>query len=76
MSDREKEINGRLREAREMVGLTQAPCGMELGMERSTLVNLEPNRAPVRCDLPYDSPASSLSQSNGWPRRPRGQPLL
>ena len=49
--DREQQICQRLREAREFLGITQQGCALQLGIQRSTLVNYENGRSPVRVGL-------------------------
>ncbi len=48
LSKRELEICERLRQARELCELNQAGCARQLGIERSTLLNYEQCRTPVR----------------------------
>jgi transcriptional regulator with XRE-family HTH domain len=51
LSEREKKICARLREARELLGYTQTRCAEDIGIERGTLVNYESGRSPVRASL-------------------------
>jgi transcriptional regulator with XRE-family HTH domain len=48
---REVEICQRLRAARERLGIAQGKCAQELGIERSTLVNYEIARTPLRLNI-------------------------
>jgi transcriptional regulator with XRE-family HTH domain len=48
LPSREMEICRRLREARELCQINQASCARQLGIERSTLLNYEQCRTPVR----------------------------
>ena len=48
---REVEICSRLREAREELELTQAACARQIGLERTTLLNYEHCRTPVRFEV-------------------------
>jgi len=48
---RELEICHRIRESRELLDLSQARCAREIGLERSTLTNLELGRTALRCDV-------------------------
>lgn len=52
LSRRDAEICQRLREAREKeLGITQAECAKQTGLERTTLVNYELGRTPVRYEV-------------------------
>ena len=74
LSDREKEINGRLHEARKLVGLSQLRVAEELGVQRCTPQNWELNRTPVRCDMALRFcrqliiSEQWLATGAGWPR--------
>lgn len=51
LSKREIDICRRLKNARERIGKTQEACAREVGIERTTLANLELGRAPVRYEV-------------------------
>jgi transcriptional regulator with XRE-family HTH domain len=51
LSKREIQICHRLRKLRERVGITQAHCAGRIGIERSTLVNYELGKTPLRYEI-------------------------
>lgn len=51
LSVRDRAICGRIRQAREFLGLTQKDCAEQIGLERGTLVNYESGRSPLRLNV-------------------------
>jgi transcriptional regulator with XRE-family HTH domain len=51
ISARDRVICGRIRQAREFLGITQKECAEQIGLERGTLVNYESGRSPLRVNV-------------------------
>lgn len=51
LSKRDVEICLRLRDAREHLGISQEKCARQIGLERSTLLNYEHCRTPLRFEI-------------------------
>ena len=51
MTPHESEICARLKQARELLGVTQQRCASLLNLERSTLANYESKRTPVKAEV-------------------------
>jgi transcriptional regulator with XRE-family HTH domain len=51
LSKRDKAICKRLKQAREVIGLTQLDCARQIGIERTTLNNYESAVTPLKCEV-------------------------